>query len=64
MYFDVFKDSSASPLYFFEVKGDNNETVFRSDTYTAKQSALDTIEMIKREAADAKVFDETGEVAN
>lgn len=64
MYFDVLKDASAQPSYYFAVKGDNNETVFRSETYTTKQSALNTIEMIKREAAEAKVFDETGEADN
>ncbi len=64
MYFDVLKDASANPSYYFAVRGDNNETVIRSETYTTKQSALNTIEMIRREAADAKVFDETGETDN
>jgi uncharacterized protein YegP (UPF0339 family) len=64
VYFDVLKDASAKPSYYFAVKGDNNETVFRSETYTTKQSALNAIEMIRREAADAKVFDETGETDN
>ena len=61
MYFDVYKDSGDQPSYLFVIKGDNNEAVLSSETYTSKQSALDTIDMIRREAAEARVFDETGE---
>jgi uncharacterized protein YegP (UPF0339 family) len=61
MYFDVFKNPRAQQPYYFEAKGDNNESVFKSDTYASKDSAMNAIDMLKREAADAKVFDETGE---
>ncbi len=61
MYFDIFKSPTARQPYYFVAKGDNNEAVFTSDKYAAKQGAINAIDMIKREAGDAKVFDETGE---
>ena len=61
MYFDVFKKPKARQPYYFVAKGGNNEAVFTSDTYAEKKGALNAIDMIKREAAEAMVFDETDE---
>jgi uncharacterized protein YegP (UPF0339 family) len=60
MYFDVFKNPDGAS-YYFVAKGDNNEPVLTSESYTSKQSALNAVDMFKREASEAKVFDETGE---
>jgi uncharacterized protein YegP (UPF0339 family) len=55
MHFSIWR-SNDSQLYF-ELKGDNNETVAVSETYQRKESALETIESIKRSAASAEVRD-------
>ena len=61
MYFDIYKKPRARQPYYFVAKGDNNEPVFESEMYAAKQSAMNAIDMIRREAVEADVFDETGE---
>jgi uncharacterized protein YegP (UPF0339 family) len=55
MHFSIWR-STDNQLYF-ELKGDNNETVAVSETYGRKESAIDTIEAIKRGAATADVRD-------
>jgi uncharacterized protein YegP (UPF0339 family) len=61
MYFDIYKEQGAQEPYYFVAKGNNNEAVFRSGTYVSKQGAMNAIDMVKREASGADVFDETGE---
>ena len=61
MYFDIFKDPQAQRPYYFVAKGNNNEPVFTSEMYASKQGALNAIDMVRREAEGAKVFDETEE---
>jgi uncharacterized protein YegP (UPF0339 family) len=61
MYFDVYKDQDPQPQYFFVAKGNNNEALFTSEKYASKQGAMNAIDVLKREAKDADVFDETGE---
>lgn len=55
MHFSIWR-STDNQLYF-ELKGDNNETVAISETYRRKESALETIEAIKRGVASAEVRD-------
>lgn len=57
MRFNIWK--SKDDQFYFELKGDNGETVAVSELYTRKQSAKDTIEAIKEGAADASVGDLT-----
>jgi uncharacterized protein YegP (UPF0339 family) len=46
---------------YFELQGNNGETVAVSELYTRKQSAKDTIEAIKKGASTAGVSDMTEE---
>jgi uncharacterized protein YegP (UPF0339 family) len=55
MYFSIWR--STDDQLYFELKGDNGETVAVSELYRRKQSAEDTIATIKREAAAADVRD-------
>jgi uncharacterized protein YegP (UPF0339 family) len=55
MHFSIWK-STDNQLYF-ELKGDNGETVAVSETYRRKESAEETIDAIKRGAASADVRD-------
>ncbi|HET7417261.1 MAG TPA: YegP family protein [Solirubrobacterales bacterium] len=55
MHFSIWK-STDNQLYF-ELKGDNNETVAVSETYRRKESAEEAIAAIKRGAASADVLD-------
>jgi uncharacterized protein YegP (UPF0339 family) len=55
MYFSIW--SSTDDQLYFELKGDNGETVAVSELYRRKQSAEHTIEAIRRGAASAAVRD-------
>jgi len=55
--FEVYKDKAGE--FRFRYKARNGETMFASEGYTAKASAMDAIESIKKNAADAKVEDLT-----
>ena len=56
--FELFK-SSANLNFYFNFKAPNNEIMFQSEGYTTKANALSAINVIKREAATAKVVDKT-----
>lgn len=55
MYFSIWR--STDDQLYFELKGDNGETVAVSELYRRRQSAEDTIAAIKRGAASADVRD-------
>lgn len=55
MHFSIW--SSTDDQLYFELRGDNGETVAVSELYRRKQSAEDTIAAIKRGAASAEVRD-------
>lgn len=55
MHFSIW--SSTDHQLYFELKGDNGETVAVSELYRRKQSAEETIAAIKRGAASADVRD-------
>ncbi len=51
--------NSSNAQFMFNVVATNGEIVATSQLYTRKQSALDTIETLKRETAQATVEDAT-----
>jgi uncharacterized protein len=55
MHFSIW--SSNDDQLYFELKGDNGETVAVSELYRRKASAEDTIDAIKRGAASADIRD-------
>lgn len=55
--FEVYKDKAGE--FRFRYKASNGETMFASEGYKAKASALAAIESIKKNASDAKVDDKT-----
>jgi hypothetical protein len=57
MYFKVMKATNGQ--YYFTANADNNQVLCTSETYWQKQSALDAIAVIKREAATAPIKDST-----
>jgi uncharacterized protein YegP (UPF0339 family) len=60
VYFDIHKNAKG---YWWVAKGENHETLCASEIYTRKESAKHAISVIKEGAANASVYDETGEVA-
>jgi len=57
MKFEISK--SVNGQFYFVIKGSNGEKLCMSETYIMKQSAIDTINVIKREASTALVVDTT-----
>jgi uncharacterized protein YegP (UPF0339 family) len=57
MRFVVKKTSNGQ--YRFNLVASNGQTVATSETYTRKQSALDTIESIQKNAGTATIDDQT-----
>jgi uncharacterized protein YegP (UPF0339 family) len=55
--FEVYKDNSGDVRFRF--KAPNGETMFASQGYKQKQSAINAIESIKKNTADAEVDDQT-----
>jgi uncharacterized protein YegP (UPF0339 family) len=60
MYFDIYK-SSKNDQYWWVAKGQNHETLCASELMTTKESCLNGIRVVKQGAANAGVYDETGE---
>jgi uncharacterized protein YegP (UPF0339 family) len=56
MYFEIV---TASGGYRANIKGDNHELMFQTETYTSKTAAENAINVVKTGAADAPVQDET-----
>jgi uncharacterized protein YegP (UPF0339 family) len=62
MYFDVYKTTSGYPQrYWWVAKGGNHETLCQSEMLSSKQACINAIGVLKRGAAGAPVYDETGE---
>jgi len=51
----------SSGKYHFNLHAANGQIIATSETYESKQSALNGIESVKKNAADARVDDETGD---
>lgn len=60
MYFDIYK-SARTDRYWWVAKGENHETLCSSELLTSKQSCKNAIRVVKQGAANAFVYDETGE---
>jgi uncharacterized protein YegP (UPF0339 family) len=45
--------------YFVRIRGGNNETMFTSEVYTTKASAVHAIDVVKANAATAPAYDGT-----
>lgn len=52
---------SSDNQYYFYLRANNSQIVVTSETYTRKQSALDGIAVVKREAPSASILDMTEE---
>lgn len=50
---------STNNQYFWRFQANNNEIVAQSETYTTKAACKNGIEVVKREAANASVKDNT-----
>lgn len=61
MYFVIRKSKDGQ--FYWLLKGENQETVAVSETYTRKRSAEETIEAIKEDAGAALVLDLTEDVS-
>jgi len=48
---------SSNNQYYWVFQANNNKVVATSETYVAKQSARDAIDVIKQQAASASVLD-------
>lgn len=55
--FEVYKDKGGE--FRFRFRASNGEVMFSSEGYSAKASALKSIESIKKHVADADVDDQT-----
>ena len=55
--FEVYKDKAGE--FRFRFKASNGETMFASEGYTAKASAMSAIESIKKNVPDAAVHDDS-----
>ncbi|MGL5594010.1 MAG: YegP family protein [Cetobacterium sp.] len=58
MYFKILKSKNNVNFYFVGY-GNNHEPIFTSEMYTTKQSAKHTIEIIKAQALEAPIKDES-----
>ncbi len=56
MYFYLFK-SNVNNQWFFNIRAANHETIAASEGYHNKQDAVSTINVIRRGAATAAVYD-------
>ena len=54
MYFEYWQ-SSHDRKWYFHGKALNHERILQSEGYTTERACLDTIEVIKKNAKDAKV---------
>jgi uncharacterized protein YegP (UPF0339 family) len=59
--FEVYKDKAGE--FRFRFKASNGETMFGSEGYKAKASALHAIESIKKHVPDANIDDQTTALA-
>ncbi|PDS38683.1 DUF1508 domain-containing protein [Rhizobium anhuiense] len=55
--FEVYKDKAGE--FRFRFKASNGEAMFSSEGYKAKESAVNAIESIKKNAPGAEIVDQT-----
>lgn len=56
-----FELKKTSAGYRFNLKAGNGEIIATSESYTTKAAALNGIDSVRRNAADAVIDDQTGE---
>jgi len=56
--FELYKDKQGK--FRFRLKAGNGEIIAVGEAYESKASALNGIDSVRRNAADAKLVDETG----
>jgi uncharacterized protein YegP (UPF0339 family) len=61
MYFIIRRNSANQ--YWWRAVGDNNEILCASELMTSKQACLNGIHVVKTGAANAPIYDKTGETA-
>jgi len=61
MYFVIRRNSAGQ--YWWRAVGDNNEILAASELMTSKQSCINGINVVKRGAANAPVYDRTEETS-
>jgi uncharacterized protein YegP (UPF0339 family) len=54
-------ERNANGQYYFVLKAANGERIAQSEIYNTKAAALNGVESVKANAADALVDDQTGE---
>lgn len=60
MYFYLFKSTSNNQWYF-NIRAANHERIASSEGYWNKQDAINTINVIRRGAGSARIFDASTE---
>lgn len=61
MYFVIRRNTANQ--YWWRAVGDNNEILCASELMTSKQSCLHGINVVKSGAANAPIYDKTGETS-
>lgn len=57
MYFQVLRARGGG--YFARIKGENHETMFSSEVYRTKASAIHACQVVQENAATAEIYDST-----
>lgn len=57
--FELYQDKKGE--FRFRLKASNGQTIAASEGYTTKKAALNGIESVRKNAADAKLADTTGD---
>ena len=57
MYFQILRAQGGG--FFVRIRGGNNETMFTSEVYTAKQSAVNAAHVVQGNALSAPIYDQT-----
>jgi uncharacterized protein YegP (UPF0339 family) len=59
MKFEIRNSSSSSQRYYWRIVASNGAVLATSETYVAKQSCIDAINIVKGNAAGAVTYDHT-----
>lgn len=59
MKFEIRKTSSNSQPYYWRIVASNGKVLASSETYVAKQSAIDAAQSVKANAGSAPIYDHT-----
>jgi uncharacterized protein YegP (UPF0339 family) len=60
MHFEAVTKTNTTPTHYLaRIRGGNGEIIFSSQKYTTKQSAIHACEIVKANAASAKIYEVT-----